>query len=393
MYVAAVVLPSLDPGRAAVDKAPKDKDVKAGWTAFAIFLLLIARRGRARLQPGQAAAQGAGRQGGRGLRRRGRRRPTTPRPSPRTTPRPEPWRRHPRLVAGARAVDPAEASCWCCTAARPAATGSVVSPTQLSVLRMIPTARAVARGRPRPAGGLPAAQHLPRLGHRRTRRSPTATGRSTQAARAATPAAPVGLVGHSLGGRAALLAGDDPGVRSVVGAEPVALPDDDADLSGRRVLFVHGRRDRIASPDRAEAVARRLRAAHRRRVHRDPRGQARDAPPRPAFDRYAAEFTAAVLLDDPSLARGPVARVLVGRVLVDRLAVGCGSGGPVGGVVEQVRQRGDALQVGAAVEEVVHVPAVADAGVPATEVAGAGTADRRGSGTWLLSSPWLVLKV
>ena len=31
------------------------------------------------------------------------------------------------------------------------------------------------------------------------------------------------------------------------------------------------------------------------------------------FDSYAAQFTAAVLLDDPSRATGPVARVLSGE--------------------------------------------------------------------------------
>ena len=35
-----------------------------------------------------------------------------------------------------------------------------------------------------------------------------------------------------------------------------------------------------------------------------------------AFDRYAASFTAAVLLDDPTLAAGPVARVLAGEAWV-----------------------------------------------------------------------------
>ena len=48
--------------------------------------------------------------------------------------------------------------------------------------------------------------------------------------RARYPAAPVGLVGHSLGGRAALLAGDNPAVRSVVALNPWVYPTDDADL-------------------------------------------------------------------------------------------------------------------------------------------------------------------
>jgi hypothetical protein len=42
MSVAAVVLPLADLVSRAVDKTPKDEDVKAGWTAFVLFLLLIA---------------------------------------------------------------------------------------------------------------------------------------------------------------------------------------------------------------------------------------------------------------------------------------------------------------------------------------------------------------
>jgi hypothetical protein len=41
MSVAAVVLTVADLVSGAVDKTPKDEDVKAGWTAFVLFLLLI----------------------------------------------------------------------------------------------------------------------------------------------------------------------------------------------------------------------------------------------------------------------------------------------------------------------------------------------------------------
>jgi hypothetical protein len=41
MSVAAVLIPVADLVATAVDKTPKDDDVKAGWTAFVIFLLLI----------------------------------------------------------------------------------------------------------------------------------------------------------------------------------------------------------------------------------------------------------------------------------------------------------------------------------------------------------------
>ncbi len=41
MSVAAVLYPLTRLVVAAGDKAPKDEDVKAGWTAFVLFLLLI----------------------------------------------------------------------------------------------------------------------------------------------------------------------------------------------------------------------------------------------------------------------------------------------------------------------------------------------------------------
>ena len=70
---------------------------------------------------------------------------------------------------------------------------------------------------------------------------------------------PVALVGHSLGGRAALLAGNAAGVRCVVALNPWVLPSDRADLRGRRVLVVHGTDDRVAPPSRSADLVRRLR--------------------------------------------------------------------------------------------------------------------------------------
>jgi pimeloyl-ACP methyl ester carboxylesterase len=44
----------------------------------------------------------------------------------------------------------------------------------------------------------------------------------------------------------------------VVALNPWVYPQDDADLSGRKVLIVHGTDDRVASIERARAVARNL---------------------------------------------------------------------------------------------------------------------------------------
>ena len=65
---------------------------------------------------------------------------------------------------------------------------------------------------------------------------------------------PVALVGHSLGGRAALLAADGPrGCARAVALNPWVYPTDDADLSGR----VGARRARHRRPDRLAVERRR----------------------------------------------------------------------------------------------------------------------------------------
>jgi predicted esterase len=70
---------------------------------------------------------------------------------------------------------------------------------------------------------------------------------------------PVALVGHSLGGRAALLAATHPRVRSVVGMATWLAPDDPvAPLEGRDVLLVHGDADRVARLGPAADLAARL---------------------------------------------------------------------------------------------------------------------------------------
>jgi dienelactone hydrolase len=187
----------------------------------------------------------------------------------------------------------------------------MVSPTQLSVIRMIPTARAVARAA---RGRLAVYRLLNSFRGWDAEHTPVAdTDWAIEQVRETYSSAPIGLVGHSLGGRAALVAGDNPTVRSVVALNPWLYPTEDVDLPGRRVLFVHGRRDRIASPQRAEAAARRLSR------HTDvgfiwiPEGKHAMLRHGRDFDQYAAQFTAAVLLDDPSLASGPVSRVLAGE--------------------------------------------------------------------------------
>ena len=131
-----------------------------------------------------------------------------------------------------------------------------VSPTQLSVLRMVPVAHRIAR-----AGGSRLAVHRLLNSHRGwdTGTTPVMDARwAVEQVRDRHGDLPVALVGHSLGGRAALLAGDEPQVRCVVALNPWVLPSDRVDLRGRRVLVVHGTHDRVALPSRSADLVRRL---------------------------------------------------------------------------------------------------------------------------------------
>jgi alpha-beta hydrolase superfamily lysophospholipase len=187
--------------------------------------------------------------------------------------------------------------------------GAAVSPAQLSVLRMVPVARRVAR-----AGSGRLAVHRLLNSHRGWdgRTTPVMdVERALAELRRTTGALPVALVGHSLGGRAALLAGDQPPVRSIVALNPWVHPTDRVDLTGRQVLVVHGSEDRVAPPDRSAAVAERLARTARVGYVSIPGGRHAMLRHGPAFERYAAEFVTATLLGVE--ARSPaVAAVLAG---------------------------------------------------------------------------------
>jgi pimeloyl-ACP methyl ester carboxylesterase len=134
----------------------------------------------------------------------------------------------------------------------------MVSPTQLSVLRMVPIAKRLARA----GKGRLAVFRL--LNSRRgwdAHHTPVrdAHWALDQMAERLGNAVPTCLVGHSLGGRAAIFAASRPEVRGAVALAPWVSPADaPRGLEGRRVLIVHGDGDRIASPARSAALARRL---------------------------------------------------------------------------------------------------------------------------------------
>ncbi|HET9094114.1 MAG TPA: hypothetical protein VFN36_03420 [Solirubrobacteraceae bacterium] len=180
-----------------------------------------------------------------------------------------------------------------------------VSPTQLSVLRMAPVAHAIrraARGRLAIFRVLNARRGW-EAGH-------TPVGDATWALHRVReridPSLPVALVGHSLGGRAALLAGGLPTVRSVVALAPWVQETDEAPgLTGRRILVIHGSGDRVASPERARHLAATLRRqAEVTFVEVRGGGHAMLARRR-HFDGLAAQFVALTLLGRPG---GPVLR-------------------------------------------------------------------------------------
>ncbi|MEV6397547.1 alpha/beta fold hydrolase [Streptomyces sp. NPDC051907] len=74
--------------------------------------------------------------------------------------------------------------------------------------------------------------------------------------------APTVLVGHSMGGRAALHAAGHPLVSAVVALAPWCPAGEPVDhLAGKRVVLLHGDRDRVTDPRETWAFAARARAA------------------------------------------------------------------------------------------------------------------------------------
>jgi alpha-beta hydrolase superfamily lysophospholipase len=191
-----------------------------------------------------------------------------------------------------------------------------VSPTQLSVVRMVPVAQRLAR-----AGRGRLAVHRLLNSYRGWDGSRTPLDDLDWALgelRERHGDLPVGLVGHSLGGRAALLGGGGPGVRSVVALNPWVHPTDDADLTGRRVLVVHGTEDRVADPRRAATVARRVAGRAEVGYVAVPGGRHAMLRHGAVFENAAATFLTATLLGvEPSGPAGAVvARVLAGETWV-----------------------------------------------------------------------------
>ena len=183
-----------------------------------------------------------------------------------------------------------------------------VSPTQLSVLRMVPIARRIARTR-----GLAVFRLLNSQRGWGQGGTPVADARwALSRVRERYGDVPVLLVGHSLGGRAALHASSERNVVGAVALNAYLLPGDESlEVTDRRLLFVHGTDDRLASYATAEAVAARL--ARRTEVGFLTVNGGKHAMLRHArtYDGAAAGFAKGVLRGAP--VGGAVGRILDGE--------------------------------------------------------------------------------
>lgn len=126
---------------------------------------------------------------------------------------------------------------------------------------------------------------------------------------------PVALVGHSLGGRAALLAADHPAVRSAAALAPWVYPHEPVHATGRSILVVHGSNDRVANPANAAMLVGSL--ADRNRAGFVLVCGAKHAMlrSRGTFFRLTRDFVAATLLDREIT--GPAREVLDGATWIE----------------------------------------------------------------------------
>ncbi len=135
-----------------------------------------------------------------------------------------------------------------------------VTAHQLAVLRMVPIARHLA------SVGEPDGLGVWRLRFRyrgwNADANPVADVRwAVQQLRERHGDVPIVLVGHSMGGRAALRAADEPGVVGLVGLAPWVKPNEPyTQVIGRRLLVVHGTRDHTTSAKNSKALVDAVRA-------------------------------------------------------------------------------------------------------------------------------------
>jgi alpha-beta hydrolase superfamily lysophospholipase len=133
-----------------------------------------------------------------------------------------------------------------------------VRPHQLAVVRMTPFAVSLRRAGRRHGLAVARMRYLLR-GWNGATQAPVADVRWVLDRLADRyPDVPVALVGHSMGGRAAIYAAEHPSVRVVVALAPWIEADDPTEhVAGAHVLVAHGDRDRITSASASRAWTRR----------------------------------------------------------------------------------------------------------------------------------------
>jgi predicted esterase len=135
-------------------------------------------------------------------------------------------------------------------------------PWQLAALRMRPVAAALrAALRERPSARVEFVRYRVR-GWNAGRADAAKDAAEAVARAAAAPGRPrIVLVGHSMGGRAALAAAAHPRVVGVVALAPWTPPGEpSAHLAGRRVRVLHAPEDRVTDPAESREFVRRARA-------------------------------------------------------------------------------------------------------------------------------------
>jgi alpha-beta hydrolase superfamily lysophospholipase len=173
-----------------------------------------------------------------------------------------------------------------------------VSPLSPAYLRMHPFANALYRAGA--AHGLAIAQlRYVVQGWNGPLRSPVADARwALDQLRLRFGDAPVGLVGHSMGGRTALAVADDASVTTVVGLAPWIEPGDPLEpITGRNLLIAHGSNDHTTSPATSAAFAESARAIARQVTYVAVAGEGHPLLRRPRFwHQLAARYTVEMVL-------------------------------------------------------------------------------------------------
>ncbi|MDT4912657.1 MAG: hypothetical protein QOC66_1785 [Pseudonocardiales bacterium] len=129
---------------------------------------------------------------------------------------------------------------------------------QLAVLRMTPFAHSLRRAGRHHGLAVARLRYVVR-GWNGSSRSPVADVEwALDRLAARFPSAPAALVGHSMGGRAAIYAAAHPSVQAVVGLAPWIEPGDPYEqMAGRQILVAHGEADRLTNAAASAAWTRR----------------------------------------------------------------------------------------------------------------------------------------